>query len=112
MIMLLVLFSIFVRWLRLFRVRTLNMVIHSVSSGVLGSEAGTSECVHIFGPLDSGEYFKTANTTAVIAHLRRTTSGPCLSDEVMHELHESYFRAARARRQGPVLTMALESANL
>ena len=88
MIMLLVLFSIFVRWLRLFRVRTLNMVIHSVSSGV-----------YIFGPLDSGEYFKTANTTAVIAHLRRTTSGPCLSDEVMHELHESYFRAARARRQ-------------
>src|ERR1700677_1058299 len=103
MIMLLGLFSIFVRWLRLLRARTLNMVIHSVSSGVLGSG-------HIFGRLDQGEYFKTANTTALIAHLRRT-SGPCVSDEVM-QLHESYFRSARARRQGPVLTMALESANL
>ena len=123
MIMLLVLFSIFVYRLWFIRVRTSQNLFYRWSSRP------------VFRPTSGNPLFesvKIENIQLAVGHVVVELHRPCRSspeflvsgssqessderESTLVELsngHQVNSRPARARRQGPVLTMALESANL
>ena len=106
----LVLFSAFVRWLRLFRVRTLNEEVGTLATGHPPGDASDAN-LSVFD-LDQERVWSHFDdrTPRTNDGLHRHSINQDGGLELTESSHAPDLRPARARKQGPVLTSLLKSA--